>query len=107
MSQLAILRHVTSNWSSDDASKKQILFVPYKNPIASKFMPKSKNERLLKRREVARLIGVSERTVFRLTADGALPPPVRIGRSVRWSKAKILESISQLSQCQPDAKTSG
>lgn len=30
------------------------------------------------------MIGVSVRTIRRLNASGQLPPPVRIGKSVRW-----------------------
>lgn len=36
-------------------------------------------------REVAKLLGVSVRHVWALLADGHLPRPVRLGRSVRWN----------------------
>ena len=55
------------------------------------------NEKLLRRREVAKMLGVSERTVLRLTESGVLPTPVRIGRSVRWLKTLILERLRKLS----------
>ena len=57
-------------------------------------MKKTDNVQLLKRRQVARMLNVSERTVHRLTLSGLLPPPLRIGKTLRWNKAKLLESIS-------------
>lgn len=35
--------------------------------------------------EVAKLLGVSLRHVWALLAEGQLPRPVRLGRSVRWN----------------------
>lgn len=34
--------------------------------------------------EVAAILGISTRTVWRLIASHELPEPLRIGRSVRW-----------------------
>lgn len=39
-------------------------------------------------REVAAGLGVSERTIRNMVADGRLPGPIRIGsRSVRWPRS--------------------
>ncbi len=43
-----------------------------------------KSGRLLTLREVAELLNVSIRTVYRLVAGGVLPAPVKIGRSTRF-----------------------
>ncbi len=43
---------------------------------------------------VARMIGCSSRHVARLAEDGRLPPPVKIGRLVRWPRQTILDWIS-------------
>ena len=40
-------------------------------------------------REVADALGVSVRSVWRLSATDELPRPFRIGRSVRWRAASI------------------
>jgi len=40
-------------------------------------------------KEVADALGVSESTVWRLSAVGELPSPVRVGRSVRWGRASL------------------
>jgi predicted DNA-binding transcriptional regulator AlpA len=61
-------------------------------------MKKHENVQLITKRQVARILGMSERSVHRLTLRGVLPPPVHIGKSLRWNKAKILESISRLPQ---------
>lgn len=34
--------------------------------------------------EIARLLGVSTRTVWRLRSEGAIPQPVKLRGSVRW-----------------------
>jgi len=43
--------------------------------------------------EVARMMGVSERTLWRLASAGRVPEPVRIGRNTRWRLAEIKEWI--------------
>jgi len=40
-------------------------------------------------RDVARLLSVSERTIWQWAADGHLPRPVKIGRVVRWHRQTI------------------
>lgn len=51
-------------------------------------------ERLLNYREVGKLLGVTERTVWTLVADGALPS-VRFGRSVRIDPADLRAYIDR------------
>ena len=43
---------------------------------------------------VAAALGLSVRTIWRLTSTGQLPPPLRIGRSVRWSRESLLEWVA-------------
>jgi prophage regulatory protein len=40
-------------------------------------------------REVASILSISTRSVWRLVATGELPQPVRFGRSARWRLADI------------------
>ncbi|MCC6682854.1 MAG: helix-turn-helix domain-containing protein [Phycisphaeraceae bacterium] len=40
--------------------------------------------------QVAELLGLSERTVWRLVSTGEIPGPIRLGRSCRWSR-KVIE----------------
>lgn len=44
---------------------------------------------LIDSREVARLLNVSSRHVYRLNDSGRMPPPIRIGNAVRWSLEMI------------------
>jgi excisionase family DNA binding protein len=53
---------------------------------------------LVSRRQVAAMLGVSQRTVIRLTQQGVLPTPLRVGRGVRWPETQILDAIRRLSQ---------
>ena len=40
---------------------------------------------LIDSKEAAKLLKVSPRTHWRMQTSGEMPPPVRIGRAVRWS----------------------
>ena len=48
----------------------------------------------LKDTEVAALLGISKSSVWRLTANGTLPQPVRIGGMTRWKRAEIEATFS-------------
>jgi excisionase family DNA binding protein len=50
---------------------------------------------LLSADEVAAMLGVSERTLWRLLSAGKLPQPVRFGRSTRWRAAEVAEWIDR------------
>lgn len=50
----------------------------------------------LDREDVARLFGVSSRTISRLRSKGAIPAPVRIGGLVRWRTKDILQFLDKL-----------
>lgn len=45
--------------------------------------------------DVAAMLGVSERTLWRLLSAGKMPEPVRIGRSTRWRSAEVREWIER------------
>ncbi len=49
---------------------------------------------LLDVRQVAALLGVSTRTVYRLADSGLMPRPVRLGALVRWPRAAVEEWIA-------------
>jgi predicted DNA-binding transcriptional regulator AlpA len=43
---------------------------------------------------LAKLLGVSIRTIYRLDDSGHLPPPIRLGSSKRWSVIAIEEWLA-------------
>ena len=45
--------------------------------------------------EVAAMLNVSERTLWRLLSAGKLPQPVRFGRSTRWRTAEVRDWIER------------
>jgi len=53
------------------------------------------NPVLLTVAELARLLQVSTRTIWRLLSAGNLPAPVRLGNAVRWRSAEINSWISE------------
>jgi excisionase family DNA binding protein len=44
---------------------------------------------LLTVKEVAEMLGLSERTVYRLADVAKMPRPVKIGAAVRWRKKEL------------------
>ena len=46
--------------------------------------------------EVASLLGISQRHVWKLAAAGQLPQPVRLGRSVRWLHEDLVVYLEAL-----------
>lgn len=47
--------------------------------------------KLINASDLAEMLGISERTIWRLIASGKLIQPIRIGKSVRWR----LEQVNQ------------
>jgi len=57
--------------------------------MSTKKLARKEEEMLLNVREVAEMLGVSERSVWRWSATGILPPGIKIGGCVRWPEETI------------------
>ncbi|MEX0702386.1 MAG: helix-turn-helix domain-containing protein [Planctomycetales bacterium] len=44
--------------------------------------------------DLAKMLKVSERTLWRLLSGGKIPEPVRIGGSTRWRLAEVQEWVA-------------
>jgi excisionase family DNA binding protein len=64
-------------------------------PTISPASPVGAPAALLDVRAVAALLGCSVRHVYRLADAGKMPPPVRLGTLVRWSRAVVLDWVAQ------------
>jgi predicted DNA-binding transcriptional regulator AlpA len=47
--------------------------------------------RLVSAKELARLLSLSKRQVFRLNSCGKIPTPIRIGGSIRWDLERTIK----------------
>ena len=56
----------------------------------------SGGDRLLKIKEVAVLLGICVRGVWRLIAVGVLPQPVHVGASARLPESEVMAYIERL-----------
>jgi excisionase family DNA binding protein len=66
--------------------------------------PAAEEPLLINAEELARLINVSKRTLWRLRSAGDLPAPVRLGSTVRWRLDEIRAWIGQgCPSCKPPA----
>lgn len=45
--------------------------------------------------ELARMLGVSKRTIWRMLSAGLIPSPIRLGGSTRWRRVEILDWIAR------------
>jgi excisionase family DNA binding protein len=59
----------------------------------------SRKSKLLTRANLCEQLKISIRTLSRMVATGQLPPPIYIGRSVRFRESDIEEWIAQ--ECPP------
>jgi predicted DNA-binding transcriptional regulator AlpA len=71
--------------------------------VSCTVLGRSKNESILGQiegdhliniKEVTKVMGVSERTVWRLRANGEIPQGITLGRVVRWSHRSIMDWIA-------------
>jgi len=53
-------------------------------------------------KQLAQMMGVSMRQIWRLNSSGKLPKPIHLGGSVRWNRGEILNWFE--AQC-PDLQT--
>jgi excisionase family DNA binding protein len=66
--------------------------------------PVAEEPLLITAEELAHLINVSKRTLWRLRSAGDLPAPVRLGSTVRWRVEEIRAWIAQgCPSCKPPA----
>ena len=59
--------------------------------------------RLLTTADLGKQLQLSKRTISRMLSAGELPPPVRIGRLVRWREADIAQFIERLIDQKPQS----
>lgn len=53
---------------------------------------------LLTAREVAQILRISERSVWRLVSEKKLPGPLHVGGAARWSAPEIEQWLQQAAQ---------
>ena len=59
-------------------------------------------DRLLRIAEVQEMTGLSRASVYKMVADGRLPPPVRLSaRCVRWRESELQATIEALPRSSP------
>lgn len=57
--------------------------------------PRNQIGELVTAKEVARLLRVSLRTVWRMRSGGCLPEEIRMGRGIRWRKEELADWIAK------------
>jgi excisionase family DNA binding protein len=65
-----------------------------RRPFATETPANSDRGALVGYKDVAKLLNVSHRHVVRMAESGEMPPPIRLGRRVRWSLQVIEKWIA-------------
>lgn len=67
--------------------------------------PRETPDLLVDTKAAAKTLGLSTRSIYKLLASGHIPPPVRIGRSVRWDMRTMKGWIEAGCPNQADSRT--
>jgi excisionase family DNA binding protein len=70
---------------TEEGAKRQARLRASQNAIFGGEEPPGDQGLLIDSRQAAKLLKVSERTLWRMHNEGEMPQPIRIGRAVRWS----------------------
>ena len=65
-------------------------------------------DKLLRVDEVAAILGCSAATVWRRTADGTLPRPLKLGHTTRWPSSEIealMQTLKEARSCDVTSNT--
>lgn len=68
-----------------DETKRQARLLASRKAIFGGEEPPTEHGLLIDGKEASRLLGVSEKTLQRMSRSGEVPPLIKIGRAVRWS----------------------
>jgi excisionase family DNA binding protein len=96
---IAVLRELVRDISSElQAERARML---RQTQVENQKSPEEK-VLLLGMREAAKLLGVSERTIWGMANEGKMPKPIRLGRAVRWSLDELRAWVNH--GCPPQAQ---
>lgn len=70
----------------------------------TKQLPYAFPPELLRIEQVAQLLNISERTIYRMQENASIPPPVELLGSKRWQRSVLLQWIAD--GCPPSLKAS-
>ena len=79
------IKQATANMAGEPDDKRYARLQASQNAIFGGEQPPSDQGLLIDSREAARMLKISQRTLWRMHTTGEMPPPIRIGRAVRWS----------------------
>jgi excisionase family DNA binding protein len=82
---LDVLRPPMRQQKTDEEKKREARLLASRNTPFAGEKPAEDQGLLIDSREAARLLNVSPRTLYQMYTDGTMPPPIRIGRAIRFS----------------------
>jgi len=79
------IKQAIANSAIESDERKESRLRASQNAIFAGEKPPGDQGLLIDSKVAARLLKVSQRTLWRMHKTGEMPPPIRIGRAVRWS----------------------
>ncbi|MHB8971281.1 MAG: helix-turn-helix transcriptional regulator [Pirellulaceae bacterium] len=85
---IALLRKVIPEAPVEDAKREARLHAS-RNALFAGQKPPEDRGLLIDNREAAKLLKISARTLWAMWHRGEMPPPIRIGKAIRWSYEEL------------------
>jgi predicted DNA-binding transcriptional regulator AlpA len=91
----AALRQAAALTADDVDEGKEARLRASRNAIFAGQNPPEDQGLLIDSKQAARLLQVSQRTLWKMYQGGEMPPPIRIGRAVRWSLEALRKWVDE------------
>lgn len=75
--------------------------VSLRNQSAAVMSGSAPTDRLLRARDVAAILAVSVRGVWRLTSEGVIPAPIKLGGATRWRESDLYRFLREAADQRP------
>lgn len=81
--------------ADDNDEEREARLRASQNAIFAGQKPPDDQGLLIDSKQAAKILKVSERTLMRMHTAGEIPPPIRIGRAVRWSLETLKKWVEE------------
>ena len=101
------IKQATANSASETDERRNARLQASQNAIFGGEQPPSDQGLLINSREAAKLLKISQRTLWQWHSTGEMPPPIRIGRAVRWALEVLKKWVDAGCPVDPKWRTKG
>lgn len=99
--QKALVRSVRSSGSLDSVRGQEGVSLRKQSGAEPSRERGGSTDRLLRARDVADILAVSLRGVWRLTSEGVIPAPIKLGGATRWRESDLRRFLRKAADQRP------